>query len=388
MDDLMTTTTGPTDSLRPAPAPANATEQAAEPDASGAALASPRQAKRPVGPRDATFHPAFVRQMVARLQREGRDVSWVLSAGDLTAEELDRPDRMLPFEPVRRVVHAAQFAAGRPSLALELGLETQPALLGCFGYAVATAPTIGRALQVVERFGGLRNRAVRVSVVPLPGFVRVQIDPGFDLGDVRRFVMERSITSLLQVIRSIAARPIDGLALQIPGAAPLWRAAWEQLGLPLHFDAAAFAIDVPVAAIEIPTVGGSGQEFASAWRECEAAERRQRQSLTFTARVGELLDAEGAIDLEAAASRLAMSTRTLIRRLRAEDTTFQALREGYRREQALSLLQDRSLTVADIATRLGYVDGSNFSRTFRRWFGATPVDVRLGRVAWPERPAG
>jgi AraC-like DNA-binding protein len=32
--------------------------------------------------------------------------------------------------------------------------------------------------------------------------------------------------------------------------------------------------------------------------------------------------------------------------------------------------------VEDIAARLGYGDTTNFSRTFRRWVGQTPSEVR------------
>jgi len=41
-------------------------------------------------------------------------------------------------------------------------------------------------------------------------------------------------------------------------------------------------------------------------------------------------------------------------------------------------------TMEEIASRLGYVDTSNFSRTVRRWFGATPREVRESGG----RPAG
>jgi AraC-like DNA-binding protein len=359
------------------------------PDARERTLAAraPRAA-RAVGPREATFHPAYVRQICARLRDDGRDVDWVLSAGDLGEVDLDRPDRMLPFERVRRLVHAAAFAAGRPSFALELGRDCRLPLLGGFGYAVATAPSVATALAVVERFSGLRNRAVRVAIERRASGLRVTLEPGFDLGDVRRFVLERATAAVLEMVRTVAGRPLAGVVLQVPGPAPAWRGAYDTPGVSVRFDMPAFAIEVPASVVDQPTTAGSAHEFACAWKECETAERRQREALTFGARIAELLAREGPIDLEAAADRLAMSTRTLIRRLRSEDLTFQALREDYRREQALRLLQDRSLTVADIATRLGYVDGSNFSRTFRRWFGATPVEVRIGRVAWPSaRPA-
>jgi len=37
--------------------------------------------------------------------------------------------------------------------------------------------------------------------------------------------------------------------------------------------------------------------------------------------------------------------------------------------------------VEEIAARLGYVDTSNFSRTVRRWFGATPRELREAGAA-------
>jgi AraC-like DNA-binding protein len=47
------------------------------------------------------------------------------------------------------------------------------------------------------------------------------------------------------------------------------------------------------------------------------------------------------------------------------------------------MLAHTAQPVEEIAARLGYVDTSNFSRTVRRWFGATPREVREagGRAA-------
>lgn len=92
--------------------------------------------------------------------------------------------------------------------------------------------------------------------------------------------------------------------------------------------------------------------------------------------------------LEDLASELKMSPRTLMRKLKVEGHRFQDLLDEARQERAIWYLQHTQRPVAEIAGRLGYVDTSNFSRTFRLWFGTTPLEMRakLGREV--TKPAG
>ena len=68
--------------------------------------------------------------------------------------------------------------------------------------------------------------------------------------------------------------------------------------------------------------------------------------------------------------------RTLIRRLKQESSSYQTLLDTSRQQRALWYLCHTPYTVEDIAARLGYTDTTNFSRTFRRWFGRAPGEVR------------
>lgn len=72
-----------------------------------------------------------------------------------------------------------------------------------------------------------------------------------------------------------------------------------------------------------------------------------------------------------------MSTSTLKRRLSEEETTFRELRQAFLRERAMLQLLDRSLSVSEIATDLGYSDLANFSHAFKRWTGRSPSEFRL-----------
>src|SRR5262249_56818797 len=85
---------------------------------------------------------------------------------------------------------------------------------------------------------------------------------------------------------------------------------------------------------------------------------------------------QGGRALQEVAERLAVSTRTLIRRLAEAGTTYREIRDAHRRKLAVEFLSDTSLTAAEIAYRLGYEDASNFGKACHRWFGCSPGAVR------------
>ena len=84
--------------------------------------------------------------------------------------------------------------------------------------------------------------------------------------------------------------------------------------------------------------------------------------------------------MEAVASELAMSTRTLHRRLQDEGTTFKAVLSDTREKLALHYLSNPSLSTGEISFLLGFRDPSSFFRAFRSWTGETPDRMR-SRVA-------
>jgi len=88
----------------------------------------------------------------------------------------------------------------------------------------------------------------------------------------------------------------------------------------------------------------------------------------------------GRPDLAAVAHGLAMSERTLQRRIVAEGATFRELLHQARREMWRKLLNDEALHVDEIAFLLGYQDVTSFYRAFRAVEGVTPA-------AWRERQA-
>jgi AraC-like DNA-binding protein len=110
--------------------------------------------------------------------------------------------------------------------------------------------------------------------------------------------------------------------------------------------------------------------------DAELAARPQGSSLA--ERVAALVAASlpGCTDVEEVARAMHMSARTLQRRLEQEQTRFGEVLDQARLGVARRLLADRSLTMADVAARVGFSDVATFSRAFKRWTGQPPGQWR------------
>ncbi|GAA0291027.1 AraC family transcriptional regulator [Streptomyces polychromogenes] len=87
--------------------------------------------------------------------------------------------------------------------------------------------------------------------------------------------------------------------------------------------------------------------------------------------------------LSTIARRMAVSPRTLQRRLDEHGTTWSHETEAVRRAHITGLLHNTDLSVDAIAARSGYADARALRRAVHRWYGTTPAALRhLG----PEAP--
>src|SRR4030095_8911584 len=95
----------------------------------------------------------------------------------------------------------------------------------------------------------------------------------------------------------------------------------------------------------------------------------------------------GKARLREVAAKLAMSERTLARRLAPEGTSFNAVLEELRFELAKRYIDDPDLSISEIAWLLGYQEVSAFTHAFKRWSGKTPRQMRTEKAMPPEERA-
>ena len=80
--------------------------------------------------------------------------------------------------------------------------------------------------------------------------------------------------------------------------------------------------------------------------------------------------------IQSAALELHLTERTLRRKLAAEGSQFQRLKDGVRRDMAIHYLSQTSMSISLISQMLGFSEPSAFTRAFRQWTGELPKNYR------------
>jgi AraC-like DNA-binding protein len=92
--------------------------------------------------------------------------------------------------------------------------------------------------------------------------------------------------------------------------------------------------------------------------------------------LGLMFESDEAPTMKRVVAAAGTSARTFQRQLEEEGTSFSELLADVRRNQTLRRLKERDVTIAAIATDLGYSDQASFTRAFRRWTGTPPGQFR------------
>jgi AraC-like DNA-binding protein len=110
-----------------------------------------------------------------------------------------------------------------------------------------------------------------------------------------------------------------------------------------------------------------------------AAKERKTAVATLRAAVEnevEKLLPHGKAKKETVVKAVALSMRTLSRRLADEGATYEEVVDQLRRSLALQYLKESSMSVSQIAWLLGYEGSTSFNHAFRRWTSHSPSAAR------------
>lgn len=288
---------------------------------------------------------------------------------------LDDADARVPIELTARIWPEGTRRFGRAGLGLHAGVALRFGMLEALDYAFATAPTLGDGLQrLASYFAVVTNGLTQIRVVPVDGgaALRVEYLPT-PLDDLRDY----GIASVVQRVRWAGAQPLRVELRGGPVASPSEYAAL--LACPVSFDQAASGVVITAAdaARAMPAQYPGLHDVIA--REMERALARAAADgdplLDVRREVFATLGGAGP-SLPDVAKRLAVSERTLQRRLAEQQTTFSEVVDDVRRTVACDHLRRDALSVGEIGFVLGYSEPSAFSRAFQRWTGERPAEYR------------
>jgi len=273
-------------------------------------------------------------------------------------------------------IEQAAVETGTPSLGWEIGNAVPLLQLGDIGSAVTASSTLATALQRICEYFSLLQDLTELRLVREGGHCALSyriLDPDiwprhqdsiFTLAIMARilfaaqgFAKERAEIFLETPDHSLAAdlSRVTGMACYAGAETNMIRFPSEMLDLKMR----------PAAAADTEKL----QELGRQLREKRRAKLVEDQvRATIYLRLGKQSITQGAV-----ARELGLSDRTLRRQLAARDTNFQQIVDECRIRQAvLEVRRQRSMSITEIALRLGYSEHSTFSRAFARCTGMPP----------------
>jgi len=325
------------------------------------------------------------RIMVTMLRDAGVASESALVEAGLARADVETPDGTITGEQELRLERAfVERTRHRPGLWLDIGFRYRLMSYGPFGLAILNAHTVARALEFAVTFHELAFTLIDYSLFrdrdgEIAG-MNADLDAVPD--ELRAFMVERDLAAVRRLLDDMVHGkfPIREFRAAIPEPRGARRYA-EALGAPVRFGASRTQIVFAPRWRELSMPYGNPLLEETYERQCRELMAALRMRSSEVERVVDVLvRCRGRWpSIDETAEKLAVSTRTLRRRLDAKGTSYSELVEGVRRKQAEELLGGTHLSVEQIADSLGYAETASFTHAFKRWTGYSPRQFRVAR---------
>ncbi|MFT3694816.1 MAG: AraC family transcriptional regulator ligand-binding domain-containing protein [Kofleriaceae bacterium] len=271
------------------------------------------------------------------------------------------------------VAWSALTRATSPSVALQIADATPIGSFGIVEYVCRSAATLGDALTQWVRYLNLLDDAVEVSLIVEGDRAYLRVTRESEApAPASHELCFALVVKQAQQLSTVPFR-VTGVDFTHAGDPAPYRAWFDA---PVAFGAEHTQLVLPAAALQASLQTSDPTLLAILTRA--ASEVKIPDPTTIVDQVarviGEALKDDRA-NIAHAAQALGMTERSLQRRLKEANTSFNDVREDVRKQLAKRYLDDK-LAIAEISFLLGFSEPSAFHRAFRRWTGMTPQEAR------------
>ncbi|MEE4246194.1 MAG: AraC family transcriptional regulator ligand-binding domain-containing protein [Kangiellaceae bacterium] len=311
----------------------------------------------------ASVTPSFTRAIISHL-----DAFDIQVDDDLMAQiEASNANERLPMALQDALW---QFLADKhqPNLGLSIGLAMKPESFDTLGFLLLTSPSLAVAVESLINYSPLIGEGGKFHKANNKQRWTVAYQPFFSVAVALR--VEAIFASIVTGARWVAGKNITPVAVHFRHSASADPALYQQV----------FGDADIVFAAEQNCIVYSDSDWHFKQKSINPAVQKQMlelanyqlgqlQTTSVIDKVESLLTHQPWLSRAQIAASLAMSERTLSRKLAASGNTFKALAQSIKMTIAEQRVMNSDTTQAELADYLGYHDESAFSKAFKRWSG-------------------
>jgi AraC-like DNA-binding protein len=305
----------------------------------------------------------------------------LLKRAGLSDHDLNDPQVRFPVSNQGRFLQYAADALQDPALGLHLAEASNPRESGLLYYVSSAAKDLWETLSLFLTYSSLVNESLRLSVSrPADGAIAEFRIEGASPQTVRHNT-EFWVAMVVKSARQISGRRFRPLRVAFPHSSAGDIDDFKRFfGCQVTFDAPVGQIGFSRESLSLPLLTEDPHLLQVLKPICDAAARARG---TAAGSVRESVETEvqrllprGGVQLQTIAKALAMSERTLSRRLSAEGTSLSEIVDNVRRSLALQYVGKPGISLGQAAWLLGYEGQTSFTHAFRRWTGKSPSAAR------------
>ncbi len=322
----------------------------------------------------------IIRNIVLVAVARGADLDRLCREGGITPDMLEKADLLFSLEQNCKIMEAAMQLTGDPFLGLHIGETISPVVLGMVGHLMESSPDLLTAFDNLESFvrtvtklyefySEVRGDEFIMYCEPVPAWN--SLSP-----ETARMSVDLSFSGMMHIVKLLTGKTLYPVRLSMRYPRPRdTREYVRVLKIEPAFNQSCNCTVFRLKDVRHPVIGHNPSLNALFKELLEKEISKTREARSFSNEVRRVV-LQHFIDtipqLTEVSDLLNMTPRTLQRKLKEEGATYQSIAESVKSELAIGLLKSRSLTVNEIAYKLGYAEPSVFRRAFKKWTGTTP----------------
>ena len=328
---------------------------------------------------DSRFVNASYANMVFHTLGGGPEIAAIFRDHGLAPETLTDAATPVPIEQLAGSVFAVMEALDMPDAGLSMGSRLHVSKHGTIGMAVISADTLGQAIRDIAKYYQTAITFCDMELYYEGDQLIIELRESFTSPELRVVVVEALMLTLQNALEFVSGRSLTDSRVVFGYPPPPYADQYDlYFSGKTEFDGERHLMILPASIQNVRCVSAD----ARIHRLAEEQLQHQMQELRAGTPVHQRILAELRRDpaamptLKEMAQIFNVSTRTLIRHLQAEGTTYRDLREGIHKQMAMEALRNTDQPIDAIALELGYQDTASFRRAFKRWCGCSASEYR------------
>ncbi len=313
------------------------------------------------------------------LDSYGLDSQQIFLSFGVSLEYIKKNNARLPCSVMKQIWQRALELSQDNYLALRVASLFIPAAFSTLGLALSVSENLFTALQRACCYSQFISNDATVSLLESDNTLTLKVDSLVRGHQVNFTGQEAIFTCLITLLRSVA-----GDDLKIKGVYFKHAFCWDKkpfevfFNCPVYFSSSSNQVVFEKEKIiRQPTYCNTQlREQLDKWVEQSLSHSQQKH---LSPRVKSLIEhhiSQGECHLSIISSHMAMSTRVMQRRLKAEGTSYSALLDECRHSLAIKLVTKQKHSLTYVSELLDFNNSANFTRAFKRWTGITPQAFR------------